>query len=180
MKKLSILLLSMVLFVRGNAQKLQPIDEGSSVKFSIKNFGFSTGGNFKGLKGVIQFDATNLSSCSFAVTVDAGSVNTGNNTRDNHLRKEEYFDVAKYPVIDFTSVSVNKDAGSAAFILTGNLTIKGVTKKISFPFTAAPQNNGYLFSGSFTINRRDFGVGGNSMVLADNLQVQLNVFAKSN
>lgn len=180
MKRLSVLLLLMVSLIEINAQKLQPADEGSSVKFSIKNFGFATGGNFSGLKGAVQFDPANSGAASFNVTVDAGSINTGNTTRDNHLRKNEYFDVANHPLISFTSISVSKVAGSASFVITGSLTIKGITKKITFPFTATTQNNGYLFSGSFTINRRDFGIGGNSMVLADNLQVTLNVFAKNN
>jgi polyisoprenoid-binding protein YceI len=178
-QRLAILLFLTLLFGHSSAQIFLPVDEGSSVKFSIKNFGFSTSGRFTGVKGKIQFDANNTTAAGFSVTIDAGSVNTDNSTRDKHLRKEDYFDAAKYPLISFGSTNVTRDA-AGKFLITGNLTIKGVTKQISFPFTAVAQNNGYLFSGSFTINRRDFGVGGNSMVLADNLQVSLNVFAKKN
>jgi polyisoprenoid-binding protein YceI len=60
----------------------------------------------------------------------------------------------------------------------GNLTIKGVTKPIEFGFGATPKNGGYLFDGEFKINRRDFGVGGNSVSLSDKLTVTLSVFAK--
>lgn len=177
MQKLVVLLFFTFLFGQCNAQIFLPIDEGSSIKFSIKNFGFSTVGRFTGLKGKIQFDINNTAAASFVVTVETASVNTDNNTRDRHLRKDDYFDATKYPLIGFRSVSVTKDA-AGKLLITGNLTIKDITKQISFPFTAVAQNNGYLFSGSFTINRRDFGVGGNSMVLADNLQVSLNIFAK--
>ena len=65
----------------------------------------------------------------------------------------------------------------AAYKATGNLTIKGATKAISFPFTATKTANGYLFSGSFTINRLDYGVGKSSMVLSDDVDVTLKVQA---
>ncbi|MDN3657867.1 YceI family protein [Ferruginibacter paludis] len=177
MQKIAVVLIAFFFCIQSSAQIFLPVDAESSVKFSIKNFGLTTAGHFAGLKGKIQFDAGNTTSASFVVSVDAASVNTDNNTRDKHLLKEDYFDVAKYPLINFTSTSVNKDA-AGKFLVTGNLSIKGVTKQISFPFTAEVQNNGYRFSGSFIINRRNFGVGGNSMVLADNLQVSLDVFAK--
>lgn len=180
MQKISILLFFIVLFGKGNAQNLMPVDEGSAIKFSIKNFGFSTGGSFTGLKGKIQFDAANTNLTSFTVSLDAASINTDNQSRDKHLRKEEYFNVEKYPVISFASAGVSTGDKPGTFLMKGNLTIKGVTKQISYPFTAIEQNNGFLFSGSFNINRRDFGVGGSSMVLADNLLVSLSVFAKKN
>jgi polyisoprenoid-binding protein YceI len=179
MQKLAVILFFSLIFGQINAQVFVPVDERTSVKFSIKNFGFSTGGSFTGLKGNIQFDINNPATASFAVTVDAASVNTDNSARDKHLRKEEYFDVAKYPLIGFKSTNITRDA-AGKFLITGSLTIKGVTKQIAFPFKAVAQNNGYLFSGLFTINRRDFSVGGNSMVLADNVQVSLTVFAKKN
>ncbi|MCI0751233.1 MAG: YceI family protein, partial [Flammeovirgaceae bacterium] len=65
--------------------------------------------------------------------------------------------------------------GSSAWQATGKLTIKNVTKEISFPFTATKQDNGYLFKGGFTINRRDFGVGEGSLSLADELMVKFSI-----
>jgi polyisoprenoid-binding protein YceI len=59
-----------------------------------------------------------------------------------------------------------------------NITIKGVTKPVEFGFGATPKNGGYAFDGEFTINRRDFGVGGSSISLSDNLTVALSVFAR--
>ena len=89
-----------------------------------------------------------------------------------HLRKEEYFNTAKYPTINFVSTAIT------ASNVTGNLTIKGVTKQISFPFTVKPSAGGYLFEGSFEINRRDFGIGGGSVSLSNNATVNLKVQAK--
>lgn len=153
-----------------------PVDNGSSVKFKIKNLGVSVGGSFTGLQGKIVFDPSNPSASSFDASVDANSINTGIDLRDDHLKKEEYFDVKNYPKIHFVSTRVTAGR-SGSFNITGLLTIKKVTKEISFPFTATQQGNGFNFSGEFKINRRDFGVGGSSFTLSDNLTVQLNIFA---
>ncbi len=157
------------------AQQYQPSDEKSTVSFSIKNFGIATGGSFKGLKGTIEFNPASAGTAKFDISVDAGKVNTDNNARDNHLRKEEYFDAEKYPGISFVSAKIT--AKGSGFTVAGKLTIKGTTKDISFPFTAQPKDDGYLFEGSFQLNRRDFNVGGSSMVLGDNVTVNLSVFA---
>lgn len=157
---------------------LKPVDAESSVKFKIKNFGFNTvTGSFKGIQGTIKFTPENPGTSSIDVTVDAKSVNTGINLRDNHLRKEEYFDVKKYPVIRFVSSKITSSSKSGTFFMTGRLNIKNVTREISFPFTAVPQEGGYLFTGEFKINRIDFGVGESSSV-SDNLTVILKVFAR--
>jgi polyisoprenoid-binding protein YceI len=104
-------------------------------------------------------------------------VNTDNDSRDNHLRKEEYFDVQSRPRIIFKSEKITAGK-SGNFQVSGKLTIKGTTKDISFPFKASAKDDGYLFDGSFQLNRRDFKVGGNSLVLGDNVSVSLSVFAK--
>ena len=155
-----------------------PTDEGSAVKFKIKNLGFTSEGSFKGLKGTIDFDPTTPTSAVFDVTVNANTLNTGIGARDNHLRKEEYFDVAKFTVIRIVATKITAATGENAFIMFCNLTIKQITKSISFPFTVSRQNNGYQFNGEFKLNRLDYGVGGNSITLSDNLTVYLSVFAK--
>jgi len=157
------------------AQQYKPVDEKSDVKFVIKNFGLNTSGSLNGLKGTISFDPSNPGASSFNVTIDANTINTGSDARDSHLKKEEYFDVGKYPAINFISTNITKDQNGYA--VTGNLTIKGVTKSITFPFTVENQENGIQLNGEFNINRLDFGVGGNSAVLSDNVNVSLKVFA---
>lgn len=179
MKKITILLFFSLMLIKVEAQNYLPSDAGSTIKFAIKNFGLSTGGTFTGIKGDIKFDAANYSAASFTVTINATTINTNNQSRDKHLRKEEYFDVEKYPIISFVSSSVST-AKAGSFLMQGKLTIKGITKDIAFPFTATAQNNDYLFAGSFKINRRDFSVGGSSMVLGDNLEVSLSIVAKKN
>jgi polyisoprenoid-binding protein YceI len=160
-----------------HAQAHWPTDTKSSVKFSIRNFGINTGGTFKGLEGDIQFDKANPEKTVFDISISATTINTGNDSRDNHLRKEEYFNVAQFPKISFKSAKVSS-TGSGGYQVTGQLSIRGITKTIAFPFKASPDADGYLFEGSFQLNRRDFKVGGNSMVLGDNVTVTLSVFAK--
>lgn len=160
------------------AQSYIPTDKGSSVTFVIKNFGFSVDGSFKNLQGNVKFDPNNPAAAIFMVTVDAVTVNTDNSSRDNHLRKEEYFDAAKYPKISFLSDKVEKTTTAGSYIVKGKFTVKGISKSISIPFSANAQNGGYLFNGKVVLNRRDFKVGGNSMVLSDNFTLTLNVFAR--
>jgi len=164
-------------FAQTATHQYTPSDAGSSVTFIIKNFGLNTSGSFSGLQGNIVFDGQNPGGCSFDVTINAASVNTDNGVRDEHLKKEGYFDVVKYPQIRLVSTSVGAADKNGHYSFTGNLTIKGKTKEISFPFLATPAGDDYIFKGSFTINRHDFEVGGSS-TLSNNLTVTVTVLAK--
>ena len=162
------------------SQTYTPTDQGSKVYFVIKNFGINTGGTFEGLAGSISFDPTNLSTAGFNVTVDAKTVDTDIEARDNHLRKAEYFDVEKYPKITFRSTKVTTTNKEGYLYMFGVITIKNVSKEVSFPFTYTNKDGGTLFKGDFKLNRREFGVGGSSFSLSDEVSVELSIFAKKN
>ena len=162
------------------AQKFTPIDADSKISFVIKNFGLKVDGQLKGIKGSIIFDMNALNNSSFNVSVNANSINTDNNARDKHLRKEDYFHVEKFPLISFVSTKITKSGTAGKWNISGNLTIKGTTKAIEFDFTATPSNNGFSFKGAFTINRRDFNVGGKSLPLSDLLTVNLDIATNKN
>ncbi len=159
------------------AQEYKPIDQGSAIDFEIKNFGFNSKGSFSGLEGKIVFDAKDNSKASFDVSLDAETVNTDNNMRDGHLKKDGYFDVEKYPRIRIVSTAVSGPDKSGHYTFTGKLTIKSTTKDISFPFIATPMGDDYIFKGDFTINRKDFDVGGSS-TLSNEVKISLTVMAK--
>lgn len=159
------------------AQPLKPVESASKIGFVIKNFGVGVDGKFSGISGQISFDPNQLSTAKFSVVVQAATINTGISSRDKHLKKEDYFHVEKFSQLRFESVSVVRSTTPGTFILKGNLTIKGVSKAVQIPFTATPVQNGYSFKGSFNINRRDFGVGGSSISLSDELKVDLAVTA---
>lgn len=154
---------------------LHPVDSDNAVTFVIKNFGINTKGEFKGLKGDIKWNEEKPAASTINVSVNANTINTAIEARDKDLRKEEYFNTDKYPLISFVSTGITP--GNNSYTATGNLTMKGITKTISFPFTATKTANGYLFNGSFTINRLDYGVGKGSMVLGDDVEVTLKVQA---
>jgi polyisoprenoid-binding protein YceI len=180
MKQLFFLLTALIfLSPEITAQRvLTPIDADSKVQFVIKNFGIKTRGEFKGLKGTIKFLPANLTSSAFDVTVDASTINTDNNSRDEHLRQAEYFDATAFKTIRLTSTKIALSSTAGRYYMYGNLTIKGVTKPVEFGFSATPKDGGYVFDGELKINRRDFGVGGSSVSMADKLTVSLSVLAK--
>lgn len=162
------------------AQKYTPVDQGSKVHFTIKNFGIKTGGQFSGLKGAILFFTKDLSACNFTVSVDASTIDTDNDSRDRHLKEEDYFDVAKFPEITITSTKVEKTNKTEAgfYYFTGTLSMRGITKPIAFPFHIEKINDDYLFTGEFEINRLDFEVGSSSAVLSNTVNISLSVLAK--
>ncbi|HVX52730.1 MAG TPA: YceI family protein [Chitinophagaceae bacterium] len=171
MKKTLIPFLALILLCSFTAATLAPVDSEDAVTFVIRNFGIGTKGSLNGLRGVIKWDAANPAASQINASVDVNTLNTGINMRDKDLKEEKYFNLAKYPTINFTSTAVS------ATSITGNLTIKGITKSITFPITVTPSGAGYLFKGEFTINRRDFNVGEGSMVLSDDVKVTLKVQA---
>lgn len=168
--------------INATAQNYSPQEAGSKVHFVIKNFGISTGGDFSGLKGKIIFSPDSLTSGKFDVTVAASTVDTDNEMRDENLKESEYFDAPRFPVIQLVSSKISKTNKTADgfYFFAGDLTIKGITKAVSFPFQAKKISDGYLFTGSFEIDRLDFGVGEKNIVLSNKVSVSLTVMAKRN
>jgi polyisoprenoid-binding protein YceI len=144
--------------------------KSSTITFKIKNFGSYVNGFFKGFEGKIYFSPQNLAQSSIEASVKTETINTDNKSRDNHLRKSDYFDVARYPKITMKSKRF-AHSQSGDFIGYFDLTIKDKTQEVKLPFSFKQG----VFKGSFTINRRDFGVGGNSIVLSDMVTVEIEV-----
>ena len=151
--------------------------ENSKIAFTIKNIGLNVNGTFSGLKGTIVFNNLDLKSSEINVSVSSYSINTDNAARDKHLRKEEYFDVEKYPMINFKSSKIEKATRLNRYNVEGNLTIKGISKPIKFELIAAEKDNNLELKCNFEINRRTFKVGGNSLVLSDNVKMNLAITA---
>ncbi|MEJ0082693.1 MAG: YceI family protein [Puia sp.] len=108
----------------------------SVVSFSLKNFGFKTGGTLDAPDGDIVFNPDDLAKSSFRVTIKVESINTGNESRDEHLKEATYFDVKNYPLIRFVSSSVSEAGKKGSYQTRGNLTVKNKSKEITLPFTA--------------------------------------------
>ena len=161
-----------------NAQKFIPIENESKVKFEIKNFGLTVDGTFSGLKGSILYDAKNIEKCEINFSVNSNSVNTDNKERDKHLKKEDYFSVDKFPLISFTSTKITKKIGLNKYLINGNLTLKGTTKPVELEVTISSKEKIVSLKGNLQLNRRTYKVGGNSMVLSDNVKLNFTINCK--
>ena len=175
MKKqfLTFLLLTNVLFA---ASQTQWKVGTSSVTFKINNAGIPVNGSFGGLIADIKFDADNLAKSSMEASIDVNTINTGINLRDNHLKKEEYFNVTVYPKISIVSTSFSKD-NEQLFKGFFKLTIKGTTKDIVIPFSYSESGNSVIFQATFSLDRRDYNVGKNSLIMADEVTVHIVISA---
>lgn len=120
-------------------------------------------GSFNDFEGTFTIDGADPSKSSVQVTLKVDSVDTRNAQRDGHLKTNDFLDIEAYPEITFASTSVEHDGGND-FQVTGNLTIKGVTKSVTIPLeyqgTAKdPYGNDRVgFEGSLVISRSDYGV----------------------
>jgi len=144
--------------------------QSGTVAFSIKNAGLTVEGDFTQVEAKINFNPDQAEKASIEASISTESINTGINLRDKHLQKSEYFDVAKFPKISLKLISLTRDS-KKGYNAIFNLTMKGISKELKFPVEFA--NSGKL-QATFTIDRRDFKVGGNSWTMGDNVKIQLS------
>jgi len=145
----------------------------SSITFEIKNLGITTSGTISGLSAKVHFNPASLGSSTLEATVDASTIDTDNSGRDEHLRSEDFFDVARYPKISLRSVAFRHRNGNN-YTGTFTLTIKDKSKQVEIPFTFLDKGNTIEFKGTFKINRLDFGVGSTSLVLSDDVTINID------
>jgi polyisoprenoid-binding protein YceI len=148
--------------------------------FSVKHLVISdVKGDFDKLSGKAQVDEADLSKSSIEVTIEAASISTRDEKRDNHLKSPDFFDVAKFPTLTFKSTKVvaGKDG---ALAVTGDLTMRGVTKPVTLEGSITnaitdPQGNtrrGVSVTGK--LNRKDFGVSfGPAAIVGDEVKLDI-------
>jgi polyisoprenoid-binding protein YceI len=162
----------------------------SEADFSVKHMGISTvHGSFRGVSGVVKFEAGNSAVWGVEATVDVNTVDTGVAQRDQALRSPEFFDVAKYPTMTFKSTSV-KTQGST-YLVTGDLTLHGVTKPVTLTLESPGNEQVGMdaksvhrgFTATTTINRQDFGLTWNGTlksgesVVGNDIKIELDIEA---
>jgi polyisoprenoid-binding protein YceI len=145
-------------------------------------------GAFNDFEGTVVLDGDDPARSSAEVTIKAASIDTRNAQRDEHLRSNDFLAMDTYPEITFRSTAVRQTAATE-FELTGDLTIKGVTRSITIPFTyegAATDPFGNVragFEGSVAINRKDYGVTWNAaletggVLVSDTITLEFEVSA---
>jgi len=146
--------------------------KSSDISFQIKNAGLTVDGSFDGLSANIVFDEKNLAGSFIQASIDANTIQTGITMRDNHLRKDEYFGVKKYPKISMQSTSIEKEG--KGFKGNFKLTMKGVTRQISIPFLF----DGQTFSGNFNLKRTDFGIGSPNWVTSSEVSIKVSLIVE--
>jgi polyisoprenoid-binding protein YceI len=165
----------------------------SEATFAVKHMMFTTvRGHFNVLSGHLHIDEQNPANSWVDAQVDASSVDTRDNNRDTHLRSPDFFDVQKYPTITFKSSKV-ESAGGNEYNVTGDLSIRGVTKPVTFKSEYQGQGKnpyGLLVAGlsaKTKINRKDWGLtwnvgleAGGVLVSEDvNIEIDLQVVNKA-
>ncbi|MBP7147295.1 MAG: YceI family protein [Acidobacteria bacterium] len=160
----------------------------SSVVFSIRHFVSQVQGRFGEFQGALVYDEANPSASSVEFTVQTASIDTDNAKRDDHLRSTDFFDAEKNPTISFRSTKVAAD-GKDGLLVTGDLTLKGVTKSVTVPvkvlgvMDAGKMGRRAGFAGTFTVNRKDYGITWNraldqgGFLLGDDVAITVNIEA---
>ncbi|MBX3165289.1 MAG: YceI family protein [Bacteroidetes bacterium] len=144
-------------------------------------------GKFKVFDGSATSNNIDFTNSNIEFTADAASINTEDEKRDGHLKSPDFFDVEKFPKITFKSTSMKKNAkaGANAYTLEGDLTMHGVTKKVTLTAIGASKTvvvkgqgweaTKYGFKVTGTINRKDFGLAWNAILEAGGVMVSEKV-----
>lgn len=191
MKKLALLVVAVLFSVTSFAQTKWNVDPMHSfLNFSVKHLGISfVDGRFDKYEGTFVGNPEDLTKGTFNFTVDLNSINTGVEMRDNHLKSADFFDTAKFNSMKFDTKSIKK-TGKDKYELVGNLTIKNITKPVTFRLVygglLADDGSGNTklgFQATTTINRFDFDVAYDPTGQAIGKEVDITVnleFSKAN
>ena len=147
-------------------------------------------GSFGTFTGTAHIDGENPAASNVSLTIDASSVSTGSADRDGHLVSGDFFDVETHPELTFVSTAVERDGDD--WSITGDLTIKGVTKSVTILFESTGTatdpfgNQRAGFEGAVTINRKDWGLSWNAaletggVLVSEKIKLELDISAIKN
>ena len=160
----------------------------SEVTFQVRHLLTKVRGRFSAFNGTIEYDEEDPERSVVNVEVQAASIDTNERDRDGHLRSADFFDVEKIPALTFRSTGIRRKT-EKAFTVTGDLTIRGVTRSVSFDVSLLGKakdpwgNERIAFEAETTINRKDFGLTWNAaletggFLVGDEVQITLSVQA---
>lgn len=149
----------------------------SQIEFAVRHMMITTvKGRFSGVEGTVAIDEADPSNSTVEVRIDAATIDTRDAQRDTHLRSADFFDVAQFPHVTFTSKRI-ADRGGNAFKLVGDLTIHGVTREVILDVIEEGRGKDPWggeragFSASTKINRKDYGLHWNQTLETGGLLV---------
>ena len=175
-------LLTAAAWAQGSEWQIDPAH--SSLAFTVRHMGISNvHGHFAKFSGSASIDDSDITKSSVNVTIDATSIDTNVQMRDNDLRSPGYFDAQQFPTITFKSKSVSR-AGDNKLKVVGDLTMHGVTKEVtldvdgpSAPIKMGPNMRRGL-AATTTVNRKDFGIGSKPSSAAVGEQIKIDIDAE--
>ncbi len=162
----------------------------TEVKFKVKHLVVSTvTGQFKSVRGTVQTSKPDFSDARVQFDADVNSITTNNEQRDAHLTSPDFFDAANYPTLSFVSTSI-RTKGDNSFELSGDITIRGITRPIVLDVTYGGTVKGFDgevagFELTGKLNRQDFGLRWNAMteaggvVVSDEVKLDIAVELKA-
>jgi len=151
----------------------------SAVTFKVSHLGLSyTHGRFSDVGGNFSIDPADPTKASFNLTIKAESIDTGNAKRDEHLRSPDFFNAKQFPTLTFKSTSVKPT--KEGYVVTGDLTMHGVTKSVTFPlvggrkaeFPKGVQRTGY--STDLSLKRTEFGMDKMTEAIGDEVFISIS------
>jgi polyisoprenoid-binding protein YceI len=184
--------LALALAIAPAAAETWKIDSNhSGVSFSVTHMMISTvRGEFGPPSGTVEYDGKDISSLKVDASVDASTIDTSNEKRDSHLKSDDFFDTTNNPAITFKSKKATAGAKPGTFKLTGDLTIRGVTKEVTFdgtgPSKVVKGMRGETRVGASVngkINRLDYGIKwnpaieGGGWVVSDAVDITIDIEA---
>lgn len=160
------------------AKKFELDANHSYLAFTASTVIFDVEGRFTRYKIQASGDPETGAEGKIRVEIDTKSIETGNKTRDKHLQSDDFFAVAKYPKIIFTSKKITKDGNR--LLVEGTLDLHGVQKEITVPFTLSSGINGagvkeYAYKAEIPISRKDFAIGADSVAAKISLKDQVTL-----
>jgi polyisoprenoid-binding protein YceI len=179
MKRIGTLFIMLALLMPLNAAaQMYNVDPAhTTIKFKVRNMGIMhVTGVFNAFKGTVDIDETDIAKSKVDVSIETASINTDINRRDNHLRSPDFFDVVKFPVMTFVSTGIEAGTDKDKLKVTGNLTIKGVTKQVTLIVEGPKNLQGDLkpsASATATVNRQDYGVSWGG-IIGDEVFITIN------
>ena len=144
----------------------------TKVTFKIKNFGVNVDGDFSNVKISTNFNPKNLSESYINATIAVKSISTGIKGRDKHILEEDYFDEPNHKNIVLKSSKIQKNS-DGSYTMTGELTLKNTTKKVEIPLEITEDDEKIMIQSKFTINRKDYKVGGGSFIMSKTVKIQV-------
>lgn len=153
------------------------ITEDASVTFVIRNAGLPVDGHFEAVEMDVRFDPGVPETASLSGSVDPSTIRTGITFRDRHLQGREFFDVARYGDVELHSLEVKRvDGGFEALF---RLRIRDVERDVTVPFTFETDGPVATLAGELTIDRLDYDVGEESIILSDEVTISVEARLRS-